>query len=114
MLAMIIWGVTTPSLQAEDAAAPKPRPINPRSWVTNKDYPKDARRRGQRGDTWFRLDVDEQGVTTACTVTTSSGSEILDKKACAIMITRSKFRPALDVSGRPVKSTFVSRVQWIR
>lgn len=89
------------------------QPISPGSWVTNDDYPAEAIRNQQQGTTGFRLEVDEKGVVTACTVTSSSGSQILDDATCALLKARAKFGHAEDGQGRPIPAVYSNRFRWI-
>ena len=91
---------------------PAPKPIDRESWVTASDYPKSAIRQGVEGAVAFRLDVDAKGRVTACQVTEPSGQPTLDQPTCDLMMQRSHFTPAADDSGKPVASTFSSRVRW--
>lgn len=85
---------------------------SPQSWVTNDDYPAAALRAEQQGTTGFRLDVDANGRVTNCTVTSSSGSSILDSTACSLLKRRARFNPAEDANGNKIPAPFVSRFRW--
>lgn len=61
---------------------------------TNPHYPRLARRRGQEGTVWLRVQVDTSGNALAIDIDRSSGFEILDK--AAMKAVRSwRFLPAL-------------------
>ena len=85
---------------------------NPGSWITSDDYPLEAMRQEIEGVTGFRLDIDTHGVPTKCTITSSSGSALLDNTACAKVMERARFNPAKDASGRPVGDVYSTRVDW--
>lgn len=85
---------------------------SPQSWVTNDDYPAAALRAEQQGTTGFRLDVDTNGRVTNCTVTSSSGSTVLDNTACSLLKRRARFNPAEDASGNKIPAAFSSRFRW--
>ncbi len=93
----------------------RPRPVplgNPGNWVVSDDYPTKALREELGGAVGFRLDIDEMGIPTKCTVTQSSGYEILNTKTCMLLMERARFRPALDTNGKPIANYYVNRVRW--
>lgn len=85
---------------------------SPQAWITNDDYPAAALRTAMSGAVDFRLDVDEAGIPTRCTVTASSGHELLDTTTCALMMRRARFHPATGHDGRPVAGIWPSRMRW--
>ena len=85
---------------------------SPQSWVTNDDYPAAALRAEQAGTTGFRLDVDATGKVTNCTVTSSSGSALLDNTACSLLKRRARFNAAEDASGNKIPAPYSSRFTW--
>lgn len=108
-----------PVIHVEAPPAPKPSmasPAKPRGnpglWVTNDDYPSSAIREGVQGTTGFRLDVGPDGKVTNCSVTSSSGSGVLDDTACRLLTRRARFTPAKDAAGNGLPSSYTSRVKW--
>jgi len=97
--------------QAQDISRPL-RPIDPGSWVTNADYPPEARHAEIEGTVGFRLEVNSEGRVSSCTVTQSSESDLLDTTACALLTERATFEPALDAEGNPVAATYSNRFRW--
>ncbi|MES2444625.1 MAG: energy transducer TonB [Pseudomonadota bacterium] len=87
-------------------------PRSPGSWVVSDDYPASALRAEQSGTVNFRLEVDGAGRVTACEVTGSSGSQILDTTTCSLMRRRARFVPARGPTGEPVASSYASRMRW--
>jgi periplasmic protein TonB len=85
---------------------------SPQSWVTNDDYPPSAQRDGVEGTTGFALQVGPDGRVTSCTVTSSSGSSLLDDTACRLLTRRARFNPAKDANGQAMGDTFRSRFRW--
>ncbi|MBA2934853.1 energy transducer TonB [Sphingomonas sp. CGMCC 1.13654] len=81
-------------------------------WVTTDDYPPSAVRSGIEGRTSFRLDIGADGRPTGCTVLGSSGSGDLDRTACRKLMSRARFRPALDMAGNHTASTYEGGVTW--
>ena len=85
---------------------------SPQGWVTNDDYPPSAQRDGVEGTTGFALAVGPDGRVTSCSVTSSSGSSILDDTACRLLQRRARFNPAKDASGNAIAFTYASRFRW--
>lgn len=113
----------TPPAPPNPPAPPQPPPKpavakkltprgNPQSWVTDADYPPAALRAEDQGTVGFRLDVDASGKVTECTVTSSSGSSLLDNTACNLLKRRARFNPAEDASGNKIPATYPSRFRW--
>lgn len=82
------------------------------SYVSNDDYPAAALRAEDEGTTRFRLTVAPDGRVSACTVTQSSGSRVLDAATCRIMQRRARFTPARDSDGNPTGDTVRSAIRW--
>jgi len=91
-----------------------PQPVNsPGSWIINDDYPSQALRDEVQGLVSFQLSVTKWGTLSDCTITSSSGSPLLDEATCKIIMRRARFYPATDKDAKPVASTFASRVSWV-
>jgi protein TonB len=82
------------------------------SLVSDDDYPASAVAAGQEGRTGFRLDIGPDGRVTNCTVTSSSGSSILDQATCRIMRSRARFTPAHDSNGNAVSDSHDDAITW--
>lgn len=93
------------------ASAPEPLG-SPGEWITDADYPAPSVRNGEEGRVHFRLMVDARGLPTACQIIESSRSEAFDDVTCVNLIKRARFKPARDLSGKPVASTFTSSVRF--
>ena len=105
--------ITPPAPPAPPAVAVKLSPRgSPQSWVTNDDYPPSAQRDGVEGSTGVSVQVGPDGRVTSCSVTSSSGSTILDDTACRLVTRRARFNPAKDVSGTAIASSWSSRFRW--
>lgn len=50
---------------------------------------------------------------TACTITESSGSSVLDAATCRLLTARAGFTPARDARGRTVEDTVEAAVRWL-
>lgn len=105
--------VSPPQPPRPPAVAKKLTPRgSPQSWVTDDDYPSAALRSGDAGTVGFRLDVDASGKVSNCTVTSSSGSTLLDNTACSLLKRRARFNPAEDASGNKIAAVYPSRITW--
>jgi protein TonB len=80
--------------------------------VTDADYPSAALRAGDAGVVGFRLEVDAGGKVTNCTVTSSSGSALLDSTTCTLLRRRARFTPAEAAGGVKIPSSYPSRIRW--
>lgn len=85
---------------------------SPQSWVTNDDYPPSAQRDGVEGSTGVNVQVGPDGRVTTCSVTSSSGSTILDDTACRLVTRRARFNPAKDAGGTAIASSWSGRFRW--
>lgn len=104
------WG-----LDPQQLARIKTRPSpagSPVTWLTDDDYPAGPLRRREQGTVTFRLDIDTSGKPVGCAVLKSSGSKELDDTACALLVRRARFNPALDIDGARVPSFFITRFNW--
>lgn len=105
MLTLILAGLL--------AVAPsKPVGRGAETYINAADYPAEALRNRQEGTVGFRLDVNDEGRVTGCTITESSRSAVLDSTTCRLLVRRARFDPARDDEGKAVPSTFSSRVIW--
>jgi TonB family protein len=101
-----------PAAMILTAAAMAPEPSG-RWGVSVDDYPAEALRDKAQGTTRFEVAVDADGKATACTVLKSSGHASLDQQACAVLMSRARFKPARDDAGNPVAGTWRHLVVWI-
>lgn len=98
-------------LPAKVAAKAEPL-ANPGTWVSDEDYPTAANLDGTEGRTGFKLDIGLDGRVTGCTITTGSGSEILDETTCTVLGQRARFKPATNAKGVAVPDTYTGRITW--
>ena len=77
------------------------------------DYPLQALRKEQGGSGRYLLLVDDHGKVEGCQVLQPTGAPVLDVTACLVIENKAKFAPALDRSGKPVRSTVVTpAISW--
>lgn len=77
------------------------------------DYPSDAVRHMQGGSAQYVLLIDEKGAVAGCHVLVPTGVPELDAAGCLVIQERSKFVPAKDASGKPVRSALTTpKIIW--
>jgi protein TonB len=97
---------------------PAPPPVklsprgNPSAWMSDDDYPPSAIRDEAAGTAGYRLEVNEQGRVSGCTITQSTGNSALDATTCRLLTSRAKFTPGRDASGNSVGGIYPGRVTW--
>jgi periplasmic protein TonB len=101
-----------PPMPPRPAGKP-PIPLDPASWIKDKDYPRAAIKAEQSGTAGFRLDIDRKGKVKACTIVYSSGSPLLDAATCSVLLRRARFMPAIDAKGNRVPGHYSSRFRWL-
>jgi TonB family protein len=100
-------------LFAAATASTEPTPIgSPGSWLMTTDYPRQALIDNAEGRVQFRLAVDATGKPDACGIVVSSGSQSLDVAACTAVLDRSRFKPATDAAGKPVRGYYSTGINW--
>ncbi len=90
------------------------RTKNERSWAARiqENYPARALREEIEGTVGVRVTVTPDGRATGCSVTASSGSDILDAAACQGMERYARFDPALDDAGNPTSGSYSTRITY--
>lgn len=115
--------VTRPSTVAPPGPPTPPRPPSQargartkgeRNWAARiqENYPARALREEIEGTVGVRVTVTADGRATGCSVTASSGSDILDQAACSGMERYSRFEPALDDAGNPTTGNYTTRITY--
>jgi TonB family protein len=80
---------------------------------TDDDYPLQALENGHEGSTQYFLMLNEKGGVGGCFVIKPSGVPAIDAIGCQVIRARTKFTPAIDAEGRPIRSTYVTPpVKW--
>lgn len=59
----------------------------------------------------YELDVGTDGKPTACRIVQSSGSDLLDKPTCDLIMARARFKPPI-AEGKPVAAKYASKATW--
>jgi len=105
------WAVSLPVALLLLGAGTAPEPAG-RWGISYDDYPVEALRNRLQGTTRFEMTVDEAGRATACKVLKSSGHDVLDQQACAVLLRRAKFKPARNDAGGAVPGVWRHLVVW--
>ena len=110
-----------PALVVPPPAPPAPpslaRGASPRGqnrWARRiqENYPSRALREEVEGTVGVRVTVGANGRVTACSVSASSGSSVLDDAACRGMQRYARFDPALDAAGNPTSGSYSTRITY--
>jgi protein TonB len=90
------------------------QPKNQRSWAARiqDNYPRRAAQEEIEGTVGVRVTVTADGKATACSVTKSSGSDILDGAACKDLERYGRFDPALNDAGDPISASWSTRITY--
>ncbi|MEL7199901.1 MAG: TonB family protein [Pseudomonadota bacterium] len=113
--------ITPPAPPAPPPPPPPPPSLakgattkNERRWASriSNDYPSRALREEVEGTVGVRVVVGANGRATSCSVTSSSGSDVLDKAACRGMQRYSRFNPALNDAGDPTTGSYSTRITY--
>jgi len=102
--------------------APPPPPSKARAasadgqnrWAARiqENYPARAIRDETEGSVGVRVTIGTNGRVTACSVTSSSGSSVLDEAACDGMTRYARYNPALDDAGNPTTGSASTRIVY--
>jgi protein TonB len=83
------------------------RPVMITPTLTGRDYPREVTGRWPRGGRVFvRFQIDVAGRPFNCNVDRSSGDSVVDQWTCSLVLSKIRFRPALDDRGRPTITWF--------
>jgi protein TonB len=77
-----------------------------------ENYPPRAVRDEIQGRVGVRVTVGPNGRVADCSVTSSSGSSILDDAACAGMRSYARFNPAWDAAGNPISGSYSTTIVY--
>ncbi|MEM7667010.1 MAG: energy transducer TonB [Pseudomonadota bacterium] len=78
----------------------------------SENYPSRALREEVEGNVGVRVSVGPDGRVAGCSVTSSSGSSVLDDAACKGMQRYARFEPALDAGGNPTTGSYSTRITY--
>ena len=75
-------------------------------WFRPEDYPMSMIRSDSEGIVNARLLIDASGKPESCNIQSSTRPKEFDAVVCDILMKRSKFHPALDAQGKPIRSYY--------
>lgn len=101
------WGID-PEMKDRTAT---PLEGDPARFFSYSDYPAEAVNKGIYGRVVALLNVDQGGAVTHCRIVSSAGSE-LNAGTCKQAV-RIRFKPARDIDGKPLPSTYILPVRWV-
>ena len=109
--------IPPPSPPAPPPPPSQARGVQPRNqsrWVRRiiEDYPSRALRQEEEGTVGVRVTVGTDGKVSACSVTATSGSSILDEAACRSIQRYARFEPALNDAGNPISGNWSTRITY--
>ncbi len=108
----VILAMAMAGQEASATSEPRPTPIGPTNWLTDDNYPTKSFAQHASGTTNFLLRVDATGKVTDCRIAQTSGFLDLDQTTCAVLLVRSKFRPAQDANGTAIVSVYKGSFTW--
>ena len=79
-----------------------------RNVLTARDYPTEAQWVKPSRTVQYQLLIDEKGAVARCDVLSPSGAQVLDSTGCQVIAGRTKFKPAKDAAGKPVRSAWTT------
>ena len=106
--------IVTQSVIPPPSQARGVQPRNQASWARRiqENYPSRAQREGTEGTVGVRVTVGADGRVADCSVTSSSGSSVLDEAACTGMQRYARFDPALNAGGDPISGQWSTRITY--
>ncbi|MEO1043853.1 MAG: energy transducer TonB [Pseudomonadota bacterium] len=102
------WGLD-PETQKSLTRRPEAK-RSPAKW--DIEYPADMLLQGQPAIVNFRLMIDSSGAVQSCHIQRTTRLKEFDDAVCKSIMRRATFEPALDATGQPVASYYVSRVRF--
>jgi TonB family protein len=89
-----------------------PIPVALQQEIFDADYPAEAMRRNESGRVTYDVDVSATGVPLRCTVSESSGSAVLDRRTCEIVMERTAYIPASNGAGGTARGIYRGSITW--
>ena len=99
--------------QMLDRATTQARPVKPLvSAFRSEDYPVETMKKSEQGTVGALFFINREGRAEDCKAIESSGSKVLDRQTCAIIVNRARFTPARDAQGVVVRVPSYARISW--
>ena len=96
----------------EGGAKPAVKARRLRGALRDSDYPAAAAEVRAGGTVFIRFTVRTDGRVEQCSVTRSSGFQVLDETTCRLVERRFRYRPARDAAGQPVPEVVTTNFTW--
>jgi TonB family protein len=107
---MTHWGI---DVEAHETLTRRAAPATyPGAWIRFEDYPPEMLAKGMSGLVAFRLMVNAEGDATACHIQQSTRPKQFDDAVCSALMKRARFAPALDATGKPIASFWLSSARF--
>lgn len=84
-------------------------PLGMEGWLPGRDV---ASLPVRSGRAVIRIGVDDDGRPTYCLLEEPRNAARLEQSLCSMIIRRARFRPALDIQGRPMPSVYSFPLAW--
>ena len=107
---MVEWDIDPAAWQALRSGAIPVKPLH--EFLSGKDYPTDAQRRSIQALVVAKLGVDANGRVRSCSSAVARPPGGFTKAVCAAMQKRARFKPAIDVNGKPTAAPYVVVVDF--
>lgn len=107
---VLSWGIAK---AARAAIATPAEDITVGPLLADRDYPPSAFTDGRYGVTSLLWTIGTDGRAHDCRVVRSARHPELDKSACDAITRRARYKPALDVAGRPIESWESRTIRWV-
>ena len=78
--------------------------------IRSDDYPPKLLRQGQEGFVNVRLIISDSGLVESCAVQRATKSKEFEDLVCAKLSERARFKPAIDASGKNIRSFYTQAV----
>lgn len=105
------WGAD-PAILRNRKTAPELTNLPEVARNVGRHYPTAAERNGRQAELHARVMVEADGTVSKCAITAVTMAEQFDNQACIAFLETAKFKPALDVQGRPVPSYYISTIVY--
>ena len=97
-------------VQAKNLSRPA---VQKEGTISDTDFPAEAFILKQEGNVSATYVVGQDGRASQCQISTSSGSDALDRQTCKLITERFLFDPARDVTGQATSEIKTQKVVWI-
>ena len=81
-------------------------------WITDADYPSAMSENDAQGTTTIAWTIETDGRVRTCRVVSTSGHVELDTAACAAIVKRARYKPAIGLDGKAMVTHGIRRVVW--